>query len=181
MPDHPSDHDLLTRFAGGEPEALGQLAERYESRLLGLARGLLGGSFVLAEEAVQEAWVKVIKGAGAFEGRSQVWTWLYRITVNSCRDINRRQRLRAKKGRERVPEQAPEQADETGDMFEAEVRAAVGQLPVEKREAIMLSVHAELTDEQAAAVLAIPLGTYKSRVRAAKTTLRRALQAEVQA
>jgi RNA polymerase sigma-70 factor, ECF subfamily len=182
MPDHPSDHDLLTRFADGETEAFGQLAERYEQRLLSLARGLLGGSFVLAEEAVQEAWVKVIRavgsGAGAFEGRSQVWTWLYRITVNCCRDINRRQRLRAKKDRERTPVQAVE---ETGNAFEAEVRAAVDRLPVEKREAIMLSVHAELTDEQAAAVLAIPLGTYKSRVRAAKTTLRRALQAEVQA
>lgn len=175
-----SDHDLFIRFAAGEVDALGLLADRYEIRLLGLARGLLGGSCVLAEEAVQESWVKVIRSAAAFEGRSEIWTWLYRITVNTCRDIARREKTRRKHASPAANEMNSAGGESTG-VFDEEVRSAVRALLIDQREALMLSAHAELTDEQAATVLAIPLGTYKSRVRAAKTAMRRALTAEVQA
>ncbi len=192
-----TDRELLTRFANGEREGLGELARRYENRLLGLARGLLGGSSTLAEEAVQEVWVKVIRSAGSFEGRSEVWTWLYRITVNTSRDLMRRQRVRNRSAHAPSYDanEISEDNDASGDMhgdsgdaagagdslgFDESIRAAVRALAIDKREALMLSVHAELTDEQAAEVLAIPLGTFKSRVRAAKTTLRRTLAVEIQ-
>lgn len=63
-----SDGDLLRAFAAGETAALGQLAQRYERGLLGLACGLLHGRNELAKEAVQEAWLRVIRFARGFAG-----------------------------------------------------------------------------------------------------------------
>ena len=53
----PTDEELLSAFVSGEQEALGELARRHESSLLGLAGGLLGGP-ALACDAVQEAWIR---------------------------------------------------------------------------------------------------------------------------
>lgn len=182
----PHDWALLSQFAAGERAALDQLAQRHERALLGLAKGLLGGSRALAEEAVQDAWVRVIASAGSFEGRSEVRTWLYRIVINLCRDIARRNRRSGGPGSESSnghapaePAESPLVATPDAQEFDMHVRQAVRSLPVEQREALMLSIHAGLTDEQAADVLAIPLGTLKSRVRAARTNLRRLLAAEV--
>src|SRR5262245_53080026 len=87
-----SDRDLLLRFAmRSDAGALAALAERHERSLLGLARGLLGGRETLACEAVQAMWLKVIRDARSFEGRSSVKTWLYRIVVNQCRDLRKRE------------------------------------------------------------------------------------------
>ena len=79
------DRQILQRVAGGEHGALGELAARHEAALLGLARGLLGGSTDLAEEAVQDAWVRVLSRAGSFNGDASVKTWLFRIVINRCR------------------------------------------------------------------------------------------------
>lgn len=171
-----ADLTLLKQFVKGDRAALGRLAERHELALLGLAKGLLGGSHALAEEAVQDAWVRVIASAGAFEGRSEVRTWLYRIVINRCRDIARRARRDVSNGTV-AGQQSTDGAD--GRDFDVRVREAVRTLRFEQREALMLSVHAGLTDEQAADVLGVPLGTFKSRVRAARTRLRGMLSAEV--
>jgi RNA polymerase sigma-70 factor (ECF subfamily) len=81
-----SDEALLRAFAGGERGALGELAARYERSLLGFARGVLR-SEDLACDAVQEAWVRVIRHAETFRGRSSFKTWMYRIVINRCNDI----------------------------------------------------------------------------------------------
>lgn len=169
------DLTLLKLFVKGDRAALGRLAERHERALLGLAKGLLGGSHGLAEEAVQDAWVRVIASAGVFEGRSEVRTWLYRIVINRCRDIARRARRETGRG---ACANEPESGG-ADDGFDERVRDAVRRLKLEHREALMLSVHAGLTDEQASDVLGVPLGTFKSRVRAARTGLRGMLSPEV--
>jgi RNA polymerase sigma-70 factor, ECF subfamily len=81
------DEKLLKQFAAGDRAALGELAERYERPLLGLASGLLNGSRALACDAVQEVWLRVIRFADRFDGRSSVKTWLYRITINQCHSL----------------------------------------------------------------------------------------------
>ncbi|KAA0217194.1 MAG: RNA polymerase sigma factor [Leptolyngbya sp. PLA3] len=165
---HDDDLALLQRFVKGDRAALGQLAERHEPALLGLARGLLGGSYALAEEAVQDAWVRVIASSATFEARSEVRTWLYRIVINRCRDLARRARRPEPNG------QVPSVPAPEGEEFDMRVREAVRNLPVDQREALMLSMHG-LSDRLCAEVLNIPLGTLKSRIRTARTTLRRTL------
>lgn len=166
------DLALFERFVKGDRTALGQLAERHESALLGLARGLLGGSHTLAEEAVQDAWVRVIASSATFEARSEIRTWLYRIVINRCRDLARKARRPQPNG------QGPTAAAPEHEEFDMRVREAVRNLPVDQREALMLSMHG-LSDQLCAEILNIPPGTLKSRIRAARTTLRRTLSAEV--
>src|SRR5262245_348535 len=111
MPDDP-DFPLLQRFVKGDDGALGELAARYERPLLGVAMGLLSDR-ELARDAVQEAWLRVIKSAKHFVGASTVKTWLYRIVINKSLDLRqKRARLQLRPVMEGAahPDQQPEQA-----------------------------------------------------------------------
>jgi RNA polymerase sigma-70 factor, ECF subfamily len=86
----PTDEDLMQQLRGGDEVAFGALVDRYHGRLVGLARSVVG-SAPLAEEAAQETWIAVLRGAERFEGRSAARTWLFRICVNRARSIGRRE------------------------------------------------------------------------------------------
>lgn len=171
-----SDEDLLARFlqAGGDASkaSLQELARRHEHRLLGLALGLCDGREHLAREAVQESWVRVIRHAGTFRGRSSFATWVYRITVHRCRDVMARERAIAKReGRVGVTKIG-------SPIDDAELREAVARLPLHEREVVLLCHMRGMTHEQAAAVLGIPPGTLKTRLTRAKKRLRDAMGGE---
>ncbi|TVQ31047.1 MAG: RNA polymerase sigma factor [Phycisphaeraceae bacterium] len=176
-----SDAELLRAFVEGERSALGDLAERHERAMLGLARGLLWGRDDLALDAVQECWTRVIRYAHRFRGRSAVKTWLYRIVVHCCADE------RAKIGRRSAVESGEDRSDEaafhTGadgmelDERQAALREAISELSDDRRIAVLLCHHAGLTHREAARVVGVPMGTMKSRLHAAMTELRRTLRA----
>ena len=169
-----SDEQCLAAFVGGDRTALGELARRHEASLLGVASGLLGGCPSLASDAVQETWMRVIRYGHSFNGRSCLRTWLYRITVNCCRDIRSRT----------TPEQRPypkaqpaAECPGPGQLPMLEERddalyEAVGRLSDAGRELVLLCYHDGLTHKQAAQVLEIPLGTLKSRLHAVLEQLR---------
>ncbi|MBK9120195.1 MAG: RNA polymerase sigma factor [Phycisphaerales bacterium] len=177
-----SDEALLRRFVNGDRFSLGALAQRYERRLLGLAKGLLGDA-ALACDAVQETWVRVIRFAPGFAGDSSFKTWIYRIAVNQCYNLRGLQKLSA-------PEEiAPTTAESgarpvDGCLLATEqattVWSAVAALTAEQRDVVLLCYHADLTHSEAAVILEIPLGTLKSRLHAALGRLRALLAAEVQ-
>lgn len=176
-----SDEELLDAFRHGERQAFGVLASRHEAALLGLARGLLGGSSALASEAVQDAWVRVIRHAQTYDGRASVRTWLYRIVINRCRDVNARERRATAIARafaiRRVPRVGsgvgPDGASSPASSEElAAILPALATLPEDRREVVVLVYGRGFTHEAAADVLAIPLGTVKSRLHAALRHLR---------
>ena len=173
MTDARTDEQLLAALTRGEPEALGALAQRYERSMLGLALGLLGGDRSLAMDAVQDVWVRVIRGAAGFRETSAARTWLYRILVNRCHD------LRAARVRTRVMPIDP--AHRTSEM-RAEARddlqLALDSLGPEQRDVLLVCYHDGMTHSLAADALGIPLGTLKSRLHAALTTLRRHMTQE---
>lgn len=179
-----SDETLLKQFADGRKAALGDLAKRYEAPLLGLARGLLRDREDLAQDAIQETWVRVIRFAASFNGNAAVKTWLYRIAINQCRDLA----AMAAKQSDKV-ESAAANADDandesTGDdaAIESErdeqIRDALDALELDKREILLLCYHDGLTHNEAAKALEIPVGTLKSRLHAALTELRERLNRE---
>jgi RNA polymerase sigma-70 factor (ECF subfamily) len=176
------DRASIRAVAAGETSALAALADRYEADLLGLARGLLRGRRQLAEDAVQDVWMRVIRSAGTYADRATVRTWLYRITVNRCRDLGRTEARRrgrtldAGTGRD-GPDAAAADAEADRDELAA-LQAAVDRLDRRRREVVLLCYHADLTHEQVAVVLEIPLGTVKSRLHAALTALRDSMKKE---
>ncbi|UYV13575.1 MAG: RNA polymerase sigma factor [Phycisphaera sp.] len=164
-----SDEALLSRFArSGARPALEELAGRHEHRLLGLALGLCNGREDLAREAVQETWVRVIRHAGTFRGKSSFATWVYRIAVHRCRDVMAKERAVARRAR-RASEGLPGGGSAT-DLDWA--RGVVGGLPQREREVVLLCHMRGMTHEQAAAVLGIPPGTLKTRMTRAMKRLR---------
>jgi RNA polymerase sigma-70 factor (ECF subfamily) len=179
---HVPDETLLKQFIAGDRHALEELAHRYEVALLGLACGLLNGRRELAMDVVQETWLRVIRYGRSFNGRSSVKTWLYRITINQCRNHKAAKRALALSSAETL-EANQSEAYEPAERAETnhELRRVLHQLGPAKRNVVLLCYHAGMTHEQAAEVLGIPLGTLKSRLHAALKELRAALAEEVPA
>ena len=168
-PTQPTDEQLLARFATGDRAALGALASRHENNLIGLATGLLDGRRDLAQDAVQEAWVRVIKYSSSFAGQSSFKTWMFRIVINRCRDM-RDAGVRAL--RVEVPAAESSLRLATAEGRDEDVRAALQRLVPSTRLLLLLCYHRDLTHPQAADVLGIPVGTLKSRLNAALNELR---------
>jgi RNA polymerase sigma-70 factor, ECF subfamily len=179
----PTDESLLDSFRRGDHSALGGLARRYERPLLGLATGLLDGRTDMAADAIQETWLRVIRFADKFDARSSFKTWLYRIAINQCRTIKSRSRPTTNVS-PAVP--APVSAatepvaNSTPDPDHLSwLREQVALLSPDKRTVLLLCYHEGITHQLAAEILEVPLGTLKSRLHAALTTLRAAMAAEV--
>jgi RNA polymerase sigma-70 factor, ECF subfamily len=106
--------ELLARLRAGDEEAFGALVDAYTPSLLRVARGFVPTAAV-AEEVVQETWLGVLRGIDAFEGRSSLRTWIFRILINRARTRGARERrtvpfaslARAEAGGD-VPAVAPE-------------------------------------------------------------------------
>jgi RNA polymerase sigma-70 factor (ECF subfamily) len=78
------DHALLERLRAGDEDAFRELVERHDGALRRVARTFVHTPSA-ADEVVQETWLGVIRGLSAFEGRSSLRTWIFRILVNRAR------------------------------------------------------------------------------------------------
>lgn len=175
-----SDEQALRRFASGERAMLGLIAQRHERELLGLARAILAGRDDLAAEAVQEAWVRVIRHAASFRCESSVKTWLYRITVNRCVELREKER---RLGRRLTVAHEKSSSDDAISHDSGLPRhlllEALESLPEAPRTVLLLCYHRDLTQAQVAEVLGIPIGTVKSRLNTALVATRARLGSEV--
>src|SRR6476646_9201242 len=89
-----SDPILVKRAKDGDAKALETLCERHAPRVEKLALHLLRDRED-ARDAAQEALAKLCTRIGQFRGEAQFTTWLHRLTINACRDVANRQRVRA--------------------------------------------------------------------------------------
>jgi len=171
-----SDEQLLIRFVSGDRGAFGSLAERYELSLLGLAKGMLRGDHAAACDAVQDAWVRVLRFAKSFDGRSSVKTWLYRIVINQCKTALSRAgtELASPALSSESVHRPPAEAKELTELLQV----AVSRLTEDRRNVVLLCYHRGMTHEQAAEILEIPVGTLKSRLHSALRELRTSLHCE---
>jgi RNA polymerase sigma-70 factor (ECF subfamily) len=77
----PTDRELVDKARSGDTEAFGLLVRRYQKRIFRLAFHLVR-SGAEAEDVTQETFVRAYQALGRFDGRSEPFTWLYRIAVN---------------------------------------------------------------------------------------------------
>ena len=84
-----SDPEAISLAKRGDHDAFRILVERYQSRIFSLAMRMLRNE-ERARDAVQDAFLKAYLALRRFEGRSSFYTWLYRLTVNHCLDLKRR-------------------------------------------------------------------------------------------
>lgn len=138
-----------------------------------------------ADEVAQEVFVRAWRGLARFEERAQLSTWLYRIAFNEAqRRLSRRPPRRLKPTSESedsltsVPEEAhlaPE-ARALDHEFQSVVERALTELPPDWRAAVVLRDIAGLSTEQAASVVGIGQGAFKSRLHRGRMQLRALLE-----
>lgn len=80
----PDESELVTRLCAGDEVTFAELVERYHASMVRVASAFTPSRSV-AEEAVQDAWIGVIRGVCRFEGRSSLKTWIFRILVNRAK------------------------------------------------------------------------------------------------
>lgn len=168
--------ELIRRIGAGDRSvALGELYDRYGARLYGLGVRLFGDRG-LAEELVQETFVRVWRAAGRFDGRKgTARAWMFTIARRAAADLHRRR----PGDRERLDAEPPDlgASDDRIDalMLELAVEDAMATLNPQHRQAIELAYRHELSQSEIADRLGLPLGTVKSRTFAALRALRQAL------
>src|SRR5580765_695506 len=86
-----TDEELVARSISGHAESFNQLVLRWERPIYALAYRVIGREEE-ARDVVQEAFLRAFRGLPGFKGQAKFSSWLYRITLNLCRDWIRRQR-----------------------------------------------------------------------------------------
>jgi RNA polymerase sigma-70 factor (ECF subfamily) len=175
----PADGELLTRIAAGEKDAFDELYRRYVRSVFGLAlRRLRDRS--RAEDAVQETFTAVWRSARSYRpDRGPGAPWLYAVARNAIVD---RARLRIEPPAEvpdsPSPDAGPPEVAERGYVA-WRVHRALEELAPPEREVLELAYWGELSQSEVAEFLGIPLGTVKTRTRAALRRLSDALEGEL--
>jgi RNA polymerase sigma-70 factor (ECF subfamily) len=172
---HLSDEALVALVARSDDDALAELYDRYGRTAYGLARRVLRDD-TLAEDAVQEAFMSVWRGATRFvPERASASTWLLTLVHRRAVDLVRRENRRRTEPLDAAAE-APVEDETPWLRLERErVQGALRQLPDPQREAIELAYYGGFTQSELADRLGQPVGTIKSRMFAGLARLRELL------
>jgi len=174
-----SDEELMQQLAAGQQEALGPLYSRYARLIFHLAARTLDRP--AAEDIVQEVFLAVWRRADTFDpGKGAFRPWVLQIShyriLNALRQRSRQPQLEPDPDglhAADLPDESPEPAEIVWREYRrSALQAAFAELPPPQRHALGLAFFEDLTHEQVASVLNLPLGTAKTRIRTGLQTLR---------
>jgi RNA polymerase sigma factor (sigma-70 family) len=174
-----SDEALLAGLAAGQTDAATEFVRRYQARVYGLVITIVRDPGV-AEDVAQETFVRAWRNAGSYDARrGRVATWLLTIARNAAIDA-----MRVRRPEPLDPEivagrlqGAGGAVDEGAPPDERErVRRALVELPVSQRRALFLAAFGGRTAREIGELEGAPVGTIKTRIRAAMLKLRESLE-----
>lgn len=167
-----ADETLIARAIGGDRRAFGQLVERHYDFIFRTACKWCG-KVSDAEDVAQDVCVKLASVLKSFDGRSAFTSWLYRVTLNAVRDM---QRARTRRGRnvDRYAEVAPDEylPDQEDSAAAKELWDAVRRLPDQQRDAVLLIYAEGMSHAEAGVIMGSKEATVSWHVHEAKKTLR---------
>jgi len=186
-PDAPLDYErlsdpiLVRRVKDGDERALAALCDRYTARVHATARHVLRDPDD-ANDAAQEALVKLVRRVGQFRGESQFSTWLHRLVVNTCKDVAQ-DRFRAERRTEPLQEDTRVAPD--GDPARAaiaaetrrELRRCLAELPPAQATVVALKDALDVPFEAISTATGLPVGTAKCYAHRGRNGLRERLSA----
>ena len=177
-----SDHALLCGIQNRDERALADLYDRYARLLFTLALRIVGDR-AMAEEVLQDTFLRCWEAAAQYDvSRGRVAAWLMGVARNRAIDLLRsgphQARLREGRPLATADPLSDLMAPDLGDALSQRqcVAAALRQLPEAQRQAIELAYYGGLTQSEISRVQAEPIGTVKTRMRAALDRLRRLLE-----
>ena len=162
------DAAVVTQCMAGDQNAYEAIVRRYQGPLFNVALRMLG-NYEDARDATQTAFVKAYEHLAGFDRDQRFFNWIYRILKNECLNV-----LRARRPSEPVSLDLP--AGRDADPVEVQerhhaVQAALLALTVDYREVVVLRHFTDLSYEEIATTLAIPVKTVKSRLYTARQQL----------
>ncbi|MEG2355404.1 MAG: sigma-70 family RNA polymerase sigma factor [Clostridia bacterium] len=165
--------EAVTTPKGTNEETLQRMIAQYQTELLRMCYLYLQDTS-LAEDAVQETFLRAYRAIQDFRGESSEKTWLIRISINICRDMQRSAWLRHI-DRRITPDMLPE-ASVAFEAKDEELIMSVMNLPVKLREAILLYYFQNMSVKEIAASLGISSPTVSNRLKRATKKLRIVLE-----
>ena len=169
------DRDLIACAQQGDRQAFTELVCRHQNSIVSLTYRMCG-DLRLAEDAAQVAFVRVWQNLNSYKPQYAFRSWLYRIAANAALDSLRRDRPTTELDSLSLadPGTTPEQSAEENQRA-AHVRRAIAQLSPPLRVVLSLREYQELTYQEIADALDIPIGTVMSRLNSARVQLRHEL------
>ncbi len=174
-PAAPSDVDLiLAVLERDDRRAFEQLVDRHQSQVRTVLRRLTRGDMALSDDLAQETFVLAWRNLSRFRFEAKFSTWLYRIAFNAWRS-------EARKKREVLLDIDPDEAPPPGSDIAVEMPDVASRIDLERamatlsdgeRAALAACYYADLSHEEAAAALGVPLGTVKTHILRAKAKLK---------
>ena len=173
------EHALIEQVLRGNHKAYAELVRAYQARVLRLCTSLLDNE-TEAEDAAQEIFFKAYQSLASFRKESAFSTWLYRISVNHCRDLLRKRSRQKTESLEKlleesgdaaekllIPPSDPRAAAEAADLVEQ----ILSRLSLDERLILTLREVQGLSYQEIAGVLRCSLDAVKARLRRARETL----------
>ena len=190
MEDKSYEKHLLRLAREGDNDAIDQLLQEHFKSIYNLAYRLTG-NYDDAQDVISEAFLRVYNALPRFRGDANFSTWLYRIVMNVFLDERKKRRLRQHDSLEAMVQldegevqrqieddsPGPVEAIERGEEAVI-VQRAVLALPEAQRTMIALYHFQELSYEEIAAIIKLPIGTVKSRLNRARLALKSKLQGQ---
>jgi RNA polymerase sigma-70 factor (ECF subfamily) len=181
------DQELVERLRKGDSEAFRELVARYENKVYRLAIKLTRNE-ALAEEVLQEVFLKIYQKIDTFRGEAALSSWIYRIAANACfaklnlekrhqhADIDEAmpQAEQAMQERQESPQETPDQPLLTNEALGV-ISRAIERLPEDFRVVITLRDVEGLSNEEVGRILELSVPAVKSRLHRARLLLRKRL------
>jgi len=179
-----SDEELVYRISKKDPKAFEQFVSRYQNQVLKICYSFLG-DYHRAEDAAQDVFVQIYRKAQSFRSESKVFTWIYRMAVNSSLNIIRKEKRFqwmkkvdfSKSDQypgEKIPSDSiknePEALLEKKERIKV-LRKAVNRLPEKQRTAIILNKFEGFSAEEISEILGVSINTVEVRIHRAKRKL----------
>jgi RNA polymerase sigma-70 factor (ECF subfamily) len=167
-----SDEQLMLEFQAGSPQSFEELFTRYRSAVYGFFRRRLTQA-ARAEELAQETFVVILRGTEKYEPRARFRTYMYAIAMKQLWS-ERRKTLRDEKVAT-TPSRDGSGPDPTTTLW---IRDALEQLDSDHREVLMLREYEQLSYDEIAELLALPVNTVRSRLSRARAALKSLLESQ---
>ena len=166
------DAALLAKVVEGDHDAFATLMRRHEDRVFAVCVRIMGNR-TAALDATQETFLTLYRKASQYRATAAVGTWLYRISVNTCYDLLRKERRRPSESMPTYLDPADPRAEDdyTSVELRPSVEAALATLTPDFRAVVVLSDLEGMSLPEVAEALEIPVGTVKSRLFRARRQL----------
>ncbi len=167
-----SDEELMFCLSNGDVSAFDEIYFRYSKRLLGYYIRMLNFDRELAQDALQDLFLKIAEAPEKFDKTRSFKTWIFSVASNSCKNFYRHKKIvnesheEIKYSTEGINDSAFLNAASKMDalMFRKMLEEALNELPAEKKEAFILKYQEEKTIAEIAFIQDCPEGSVKSRL-----------------